>query len=66
MPILKPKKTEREISVSSKFPESLKKEMDQYIKFAGLSSVNEFLTKATEFVFSKDKDWKNFKADKES
>lgn len=66
MPILKPQKVEPDISVSAKFPVSLKKEMDQYIKFAGLKSVSEFLNRAAEFVFSKDKDWKNFKTDKDS
>ena len=62
MPILKSEKKGKEISVSAKLPESLKKEIDEYVKFASLQSINEFVVKASEYVLSKDKDWKKHKA----
>ena len=64
MPILKADKKEKEVSISAKISESLKNDIDGYISFAGLSSVNEFLIKASEYTLSKDSEWKKFKASK--
>lgn len=58
MPILKSTKKTKDISISAKFPESLKQEVDAYIAFAELGSMNEFLIKAAEYVLAKDKEWK--------
>lgn len=60
MPLLKPKNQENLVTVTAKFPASLKEEVDAYIAFAGLKSMNEFLNKASEWVLAKDKDWKKF------
>ena len=57
MPILKPTKNEPFITVTAKLPETLKKNIDDYIQFAELNSMNEFLCKAAEWVLSKDKEW---------
>jgi hypothetical protein len=61
MPILKPNKNDKFITVSAKLPETLKKEIDDYIQFAELNSMNEFLCKASEWVLSKDKEWHQHK-----
>lgn len=58
MPLLKPNKQEKLVTVTAKFPESLKEEVEAYLEFSGLKSVNEFLNKATEWVLSKDRDWR--------
>ena len=62
MPILKSERKGKEVSISAKLPEALKKEIDGYIEFASLQSINEFVIKASEYVLSKDKEWKKHKA----
>ena len=63
MAAIEPDKKEREVSVSAKFPESLRKEMDAYMKYAGFKSVNKFMVKTVKFLFDKDKSWRKQRND---
>lgn len=64
MPLLKPDKQEKLVTVTAKFPESLKDEVEAYLKFTGLKSMNEFLNKSANLIVLMDKDWKRAKRSK--
>lgn len=61
MPILTPEVREKEVTISTKIPESLKDEIERYLSFAKLNSISEFIMKASEYVLAKDRDWRKHK-----
>ena len=63
MAILKPSNTTKMENISTKFPKHIKDEMIAYCKFAHIEHIQDFLTQAVEYIFSKDKEWLKYKKD---
>ena len=58
MPILKPTSKSGMSAISAKMPTHLKEDISEYCKFANISSLQEFLIQASEYILSRDKEWK--------
>lgn len=64
MALLSSKKKAIEKNIELKIDASLLDEINHYIKFAKLESMDEFFSEATRFVLSKDSEWKKVKKSK--
>lgn len=64
MALLSSKKKPVEKGIELTLDSNLLDEINQYIKFAKLESMDEFFSEAAKFVLSKDSDWKKAKKNK--
>lgn len=60
MALLKPEPQEEFITVTAKLPTSLRQDIEAYLQYAGLRSMNEFLKKASELVLHQDKGFRRW------
>lgn len=60
MALLQPDKQEKIVTVTAKIPMMLRHDIEAYLQYSGLRSVNKFLKKATELVLHQDKDFKRW------
>ncbi|CAM4390255.1 MAG: hypothetical protein LEGION0398_MBIBDBAK_00156 [Legionellaceae bacterium] len=60
MSLLKPSEKDAKEQIRIYVKTSLIKKMEKYAKWANLNNIDDFIDKAAELVFKKDKEWKKF------
>ena len=64
MPLLKPDKKTVKKYIRISIQESLLEETRAYCQWANIQKLDDFFALAAQFIFKKDKDWKNYRTDK--
>jgi hypothetical protein len=59
MALLKPEKIKETTGIKAQIDIETEYKAKQYIEFAGLHNIDELIEKSLEFLFSKDKEFKN-------
>lgn len=62
MPLLTPTETVKRKQTRVNLSEALLDKIDKYCEWSNIKKPDEFLEKAVEFVFSKDKEWQKHEA----